>query len=101
MSKITAPLIFFVAVQMGFQSISHAQIGLCKYSDDFRFFDRTIGCMDGDTIHYSGYHNKHLFISFYCDLNGKILQFEEVQAFDGKKRDEVICNFRKKIIRGE
>jgi hypothetical protein len=65
------------------------------------FFEKVSGCKEGDTVHYSGYHNRNLFISTYCDLSRKILQFVEVQPFDGKKRHEVICNFQKKIIRGQ
>ena len=101
MLKVTYLLLFFALVQIGPQSSASAEVGMCSFEDDFRFFDKHSGCKEGDTVHYTGYHNKNLFISTYCDLSGKILQFEEVQPFDGRRRYEVVCNFHKKIIRGQ
>ena len=101
MLKVTYLFLFFALVQIGLQSSAFAEVGTCNFEDDFRFFEKVSGCKEGDTVHYSGYHNRNLFISTYCDLNGKILQFEEVQPSDGRKRHEVICNFQKKIIRGQ
>jgi len=101
MLRIVHISLFFAFVQIGLKSVAFAQIGQCLFTDDFRFFDRNSGCEEGDTVHYSGYHNRNLFISGYCDLSGKIFQFEELQTFDGKTRYEVICNFQRKIKRGE